>query len=184
MEKPTPHYRLAVVKALVAAGRVRATVTALAGGVALGLDFEGMVGVVQGAVTMKCPACGAVELVRDIRELPYTYKGETTAIPSVMGDYCPACGESVPDAVESSRVSAAMLAFNRGVNASLVDPGFIVRVRKKLALDQREAAEIFGGGVNAFSRYENGKTKPPLALVKLLKVLDRHPELLEEIRAA
>lgn len=25
-------------------------------------------------------------------------------------------------------------------------------VRKKLALDQREAAEIFGGGVNAFSR--------------------------------
>ncbi|HCG53865.1 MAG TPA: hypothetical protein DEX10_10780, partial [Betaproteobacteria bacterium] len=39
----------------------------------------------------------------------------------------------------------------------------------------------FGGGVNAFSRYENGKTKPPLALVKLLKVLDRHPDLLNEI---
>jgi HTH-type transcriptional regulator/antitoxin MqsA len=57
-------------------------------------------------------------------------------------------------------------------------------VRKKLSLDQREAAEIFGGGINAFSRYENGKTKPPLALVKLLLVLDRHPELLEEIRAA
>jgi HTH-type transcriptional regulator/antitoxin MqsA len=54
-------------------------------------------------------------------------------------------------------------------------------VRKKLALDQRQAAEIFGGGVNAFSRYENGKTKPPLALVKLLKVLDSHPELLDEI---
>ena len=57
-------------------------------------------------------------------------------------------------------------------------------MRKKLALDQREAAEIFGGGINAFSRYENGKTKPPLALVKLLKVLDHHPELLDEIRAA
>ena len=46
---------------------------------------------------------------------------------------------------------------------SIVDPEFIVSVRKKLNLDQREAAEIFGGGVNAFSRYENGKTKPPLA---------------------
>ncbi|MDO9052424.1 MAG: type II toxin-antitoxin system MqsA family antitoxin [Gallionella sp.] len=33
--------------------------------------------------------------------------------------------------------------------------------RKKLSLDKREAAEIFGGGINAFSRYENGKTKPP-----------------------
>jgi HTH-type transcriptional regulator / antitoxin MqsA len=38
------------------------------------------------------------------------------------------------------------------------------------------------GGANAFSRYENGKTKPPLALVKLLKVLEIHPDLLSEIR--
>ena len=60
----------------------------------------------------------------------------------------------------------------------------IANVRKKLALDQREAGEIFGGGVNAFSRYENGKTKPPLSLVKLLKVLDRHPDLLAEFRSA
>jgi HTH-type transcriptional regulator/antitoxin MqsA len=68
------------------------------------------------------------------------------------------------------------------VNAAVIDPEFIVSVRKKLALDQKEAAEIFGGGVNAFSRYENGKTRPPLALVKLLKVLDRHPDLLSEVR--
>lgn len=132
---------------------------------------------------MKCPSCGAAELVHDTRDLPYIYKGEATAIPAVRGDFCPACDEAVLDAGESSRVSAAMLAFNKQVNASIVDPGFIAAVRKKLALDQREAAEIFGGGVNAFSRYENGKTKPPLALVKLLKVLDRHPELLNEVRA-
>jgi HTH-type transcriptional regulator/antitoxin MqsA len=77
-----------------------------------------------------------------------------------------------------------MLAFNKQVNAAIVDPEFIGSVRRKLALDQREAAEIFGGGVNAFSRYENGKTKPPLALVKLLKVLDRHPDLLAEVKAS
>ena len=133
---------------------------------------------------MRCPVCGAAELIRDSRKQLYTYKGETTTIPAVVGDYCPACGESVLDGAESARVSAAMLAFNRQVNASIVDPAFIVSVRKKLALDQREAAEIFGGGINAFSRYENGKTRPPLALVKLLKVLDRHPELLDEVRAA
>lgn len=69
------------------------------------------------------------------------------------------------------------------MNAPIVDPGFIVGARKKLALDQREAAEIFGGGINAFSRYETGKTKPPLALVKLLKLLDRHLHLLKEVRA-
>jgi len=105
---------------------------------------------------MKCPLCGAAELIHDTRDIPYTYKGEMSE----------------------------MRAFSRQVNAAIVDPEFIVKVRKKLALDQREAAEIFGGGVNAFSRYENGKTKPPLALVKLLKVLDRHPELLDEIKVA
>ena len=131
---------------------------------------------------MKCPSCGAAKLVQDTRDLPYTYKGETTILPAVTGGFCPACHESILDAAESRRTMCLMLAFNKQVNASIVDPQFIASVRKKLALDQREAAEIFGGGVNAFSRYENGKTKPPLALVKLLKVLDRHPDLLAEVR--
>ena len=133
---------------------------------------------------MKCPNCGAANLVNDTRDLPYTYKGETTILPQVTGDFCPECGESVLDATESRRTTNLMLEFNKQVNASIVDPEFIASVRKKLDLDQKEAAEIFGGGVNAFSRYENGKTKPPLALVKLLKVLDRHPDLLDEVRAA
>ena len=133
---------------------------------------------------MKCPVCGAAELIRDTRDMPYTYKGETTVIPAVTGEFCSACAESILDGAESERVMREMRAFSRQVNAAIVDPEFIVKVRKKLALDQREAAEIFGGGVNAFSRYENGKTKPPLALVKLLKVLDRHPDLLNEVRTA
>lgn len=133
---------------------------------------------------MKCPVCGAAGLVHDIRDLPYSYKGESTVIASVTGEFCPSCAESIFGLAESDRVMKAMRAFSKRVNADLVDPGFIAMVRKKLELDQREAAEIFGGGVNAFSRYETGKTKPPLALIKLLKVLDRHPELLNEVRTA
>ncbi len=133
---------------------------------------------------MKCPHCAAASVMPDTRDMPYTYKGESTTLPAVSGEFCPACGEAVLGPGESARVSAFMLAFNKQVNAATVDPGFIASVRKKLALNQREAAEIFGGGVNAFSRYENGKTRPPLALVKLLKVLERHPDLLQEVRAA
>ena len=133
---------------------------------------------------MNCPNCAAATLVPDTRDLPYTYKGQATVLPAVTGEFCPACGESVQDAAQSRRSMALMLAFQMQVNAAAIDPEFIVKVRRKLDLDQREAARIFGGGVNAFSRYENGKTKPPLALVKLLKVLDRHPELLAEVRAA
>jgi HTH-type transcriptional regulator/antitoxin MqsA len=132
---------------------------------------------------MKCPVCGAAELIHDTRDISYSYKGKTTLL-TTTGDFCPACGESIHDMEDSERVMREMQAFAKQVNAAIVDPEFIAKVRKKLALDQREAAEIFGGGVNAFSRYENGKTKPPLALVKLLRVLDRHPELLHEIKVA
>jgi HTH-type transcriptional regulator / antitoxin MqsA len=131
---------------------------------------------------MKCVSCSEGALKAETRDVAYTYKGEATLIPNVIGEFCTACGEAVLSKNESARVSAAMLEFNKSVNAALVDPVFVTRIRKKLALDQREAGEIFGGGPNAFSRYENGKTKPPLALVKLLKVLERHPDLLAEIR--
>jgi HTH-type transcriptional regulator/antitoxin MqsA len=131
---------------------------------------------------MKCPTCGAAKLVHDTRDVPYIYKSESTTLPQVTGDFCTACDEFILNAAESRRTMKLMLAFNKQVNSSIVDPEFIVSVRKKLDLDQREAGEIFGGGVNAFSRYENGKTKPSLALVKLLKVLDRHPDLLAEVR--
>lgn len=132
---------------------------------------------------MKCPVCNMAELIHDSRDLPYTYKGENTVIPAVEGEFCPSCSEVILSLEESNRTNELMLQFNKQVNAAYVDPSYITRVRKMLALDQREAAEIFGGGVNAFSRYENGKIKPPLALVKLLKLLENHPDLLDEIRA-
>ena len=106
---------------------------------------------------MKCPNCAAAKLVRDTRDVPYTYKGETTVLPQVTGDFCPACDEYVLDAAQSRRTMELMLAFNKQVNASIVDPEFIMNVRKKLDLDQREAAEIFGGGINAFSDMKMAK---------------------------
>jgi len=133
---------------------------------------------------MKCPVCGAAELMQDTRDLPYTYKGEATIIPAVTGEFCPACDEVLLNREQGDRYSELLGAFQRQVNAAFIDRHYITRVRRKLDLDQRQAAELFGGGVNAFSRYENGKTKPPLALVKLLKLLDRHPDLLDELRSA
>ena len=73
-----------------------------------------------------------------------------------------------------------MLAFNKEVNASIASE--IARTRKKLKLTQVAANQIFGGGPNAFSRYEKGKVVPPQSLVHLLRLLDHHPELLEEVR--
>jgi putative zinc finger/helix-turn-helix YgiT family protein len=83
-------------------------------------------------MNMKCPNCGRAKLVHGTRDMPYTYKGESTVIPAVTGDYCSACDEAVLDLAESTRTSALMLAFNREVNGAIVDPAFIASVRKKL----------------------------------------------------
>lgn len=131
---------------------------------------------------MKCVVCGEGELLRDSRSWEYTYKGKTVSFPAVEAYYCPACGEAELTPEDQERVSALQLEFNRQVNLSLYDPAAILSVRKKLGLDQQEAAEIFGGGKTGFSRYETGRTKPPKSLVELLRLLDRHPELLAEIR--
>jgi motility quorum-sensing regulator/GCU-specific mRNA interferase toxin len=52
MEKRTPHCRLALVKSLVAARKVKTTFSALSGAAALGLDFDGMIGVLM-ALTLR-----------------------------------------------------------------------------------------------------------------------------------
>lgn len=130
---------------------------------------------------MKCLSCGAM-MIHESRDISYTYKGQHTTIPNLSGYYCSSCDESLHNAEESEYFNSAIIAFNKGVNASSVDPNFISSTRKKLKLDQRQAAALFGGGANAFSRYENGKTNPPLALVQLFKLLSTHPDLLEELK--
>ena len=47
MEKGTPHCPLVIVKTLIDAGKVRSTVSALAGAAALGFDFDGILGVIR-----------------------------------------------------------------------------------------------------------------------------------------
>ncbi len=47
MEKGAPHCKLPVVKTMIERGKVRSTLSALAGGAALGFDFDGIVGVVM-----------------------------------------------------------------------------------------------------------------------------------------
>ncbi|MHC2144880.1 type II toxin-antitoxin system MqsR family toxin [Pseudomonas sp. 210_17 TE3656] len=51
MEKRVPHCRLSRIKALLEAGQIRTTAAAMAGGAALGLDYDQMIEVV-GSLTI------------------------------------------------------------------------------------------------------------------------------------
>lgn len=71
---------------------------------------------------MKCPGCAAAELIQDTRDLPYIYNGESTVIPAVTGQFCPACGEVVLGMAESQRATTWMLDFHGQVNAAIANP--------------------------------------------------------------
>ena len=64
---------------------------------------------------MKCPCCGAAELIHDTRDMPTIYKEESTIIPSVTGDFCPACGEVILNRVRGDRYSELIGQFHRNL---------------------------------------------------------------------
>lgn len=105
----------------------------------------------------------------------------TVTVPAVQGWHCPVCGEIEFTGRESSRrYSAALEALRKEANKKRAES--LRAIRKKLGLRQSDAGKLFGGGVSAFSDYERGKTQPHKSTVLLLKLLDKHPELLAEIR--
>ncbi|ABB75502.1 transcriptional regulator, XRE family [Nitrosospira multiformis ATCC 25196] len=133
---------------------------------------------------MRCSLCGKGEVVAGTRDVPFTYKGQKTFIKNIRGEYCNRCGEGYYGPEHDGDIlMAGYREFREKVDTVLAEQAtFVEQVRKKLGLDQREAGEIFGGGVNAFSRYETGKVRTPVSVMQLFTLLDRHPELLEEIR--
>ena len=57
----------------------------------------------------------------------------------------------------------------------------IRKIRQSLGLSQTEAGELLGGGPSAFAKYEKGSVKPSAALVRILRLLEKKPEILPEI---
>ncbi|MHB8765235.1 MAG: type II TA system antitoxin MqsA family protein [Deferrisomatales bacterium] len=131
---------------------------------------------------MRCPSCGSGSLAHGARDETIRYKGEAITVHDLAGHRCADCGETVFDPESYDRYRAASDGLISSVNRRNAPD--LRRVRKKLGLTQAEAGRLFGGGVSAFSRYERGETQPPVALAKLFLLLDRHPELLDELRKA
>jgi len=128
---------------------------------------------------MKCPACGNPELVAKIQDETLVHGGQSLTLHSMKGDFCTACGEGIWDDESYRRYTEAQAAIIRAVKGDV--SADIRRIRKSLKLTQTELSECVGIGKVAFSRYERGETRPPAPLVKLLKLVERHPDLIAEM---
>ena len=116
------------------------------------------------------------------QDMKFSYRDRELIVPSVAGWHCPACGECEFYAGEGKRYSHAVDEFASMVDLEIAHE--IRAIRKMLGLRQSDAGKLFGGGASAFSEYESGKTQPHNSTVLLMKLLNSHPELLDEIRVA
>lgn len=127
-----------------------------------------------------CAECGAPDPTRFDREtFEIAHAGLSASVDGLSGWRCGSCGEVVFDAESARRYAAA--GDQLVLRAREIERSEIRRIRRKLGLSQARAAQLTGGGHNAFSRYERGEAVPLPAVVNLLKLLDRHPELLKEL---
>lgn len=126
-----------------------------------------------------CPETGK-PMVRDTRPMEITYKGQSTTV-DMPGWYCHESGESIHTA-EDMKVSDAALKELRLEVENLLKPQEVKRIRKKIGLSQRDAGTILGGGPNAFQKYEQDTVTVSKPMSNLLRVLERHPEEVEELR--
>ncbi|WP_267427144.1 type II toxin-antitoxin system MqsA family antitoxin [Methylobacterium sp. GC_Met_2] len=129
--------------------------------------------------TMVSPETGEI-LRRDVRPFTVAYGGRTRIV-DLPGYYPEGEGEGIHVGQDMAVTDAALRALKEEVEG-LPSPATIRRVREKLRLSQREAGGLLKVGESAFDKYERGLVEPSGPTSQLLRLLDRHPELVEELR--
>ncbi len=126
-----------------------------------------------------CPACFQGTLEQRVKRTQFEYRSNILEYDQ-EGAWCGTCGEGIVTGKEAAAAESLLDDFIARVDKE--EASELARIRKKLGLNQKEAALIAGGGHNAFSRYERGEARPVAAVVNLFRLLDRHPELLNELK--
>ena len=129
--------------------------------------------------TMTAPETGEA-LTRGVRPFVVAYKGETITV-DLPGYYPSGEGDGVHVGKDMSVVDEALRALKEKLEG-VPSPATIRRVRAKLKLSQREAGALLKVGESAFDKYERGLVEPSGPTAQLIKILDRHPELADELR--
>lgn len=129
--------------------------------------------------TMLSPETGEM-LTRGQRPFVVSYKGESVTV-ELPGYYPAGDGDGVHIGDDLVVVDEALRGLKEKIDG-LPTPATIRRVRTKLNLSQREAGLLLKVGENAFDKYERGLIEPSGPTSQLLKILDRHPEIVDELR--
>jgi len=124
--------------------------------------------------TTNCPVCVIGELSMLNATDGIQYKNQTLTV-QVEYCVCAQCGEEMILPEQIKRNDCRMRDAWRKADGLLTGEE-IVALRKKLGLTQQQASQMFGGGQNAFSKYERGEVTQSEAMDKLMRLaLEEQP---------
>ena len=126
-----------------------------------------------------CPICNG-EVKHKTELTTYTYKEHSIEVKQ-SGEYCLECKEAFlsPQDLKSTKLEIAN--FKREVDHFLTTDE-LKRIRKKLHINQQEAATIFGGGIRAFHKYETAEVTQSKPLDILFRLIDSNKISFDDIK--
>jgi HTH-type transcriptional regulator/antitoxin MqsA len=126
-----------------------------------------------------CPICGEGRVTDHMDQVEAEYNGHKGNVP-LYYQLCDACMSDSAGAVQMRANKRGMIAFRKQVDR-LLSGAEILALRKRYALNQQQAARLFGGGPVAFSKYENDDVAHSEAMDKLLRLVLRSESVFWEL---
>lgn len=120
-----------------------------------------------------CAICGEGHVTALTRAVETDYKGTKALLP-MHYQLCDTCTSDYAGMAESKLNKRIVMAFRKQVDGLLTGDE-ITALRKQYKLTQAQAAQLFGGGPVAFSKYENDDVAQSEAMDTLLRLVRRSP---------
>ncbi len=122
-----------------------------------------------------CPICETGTLSKQVHTGEIQYRDRTVQVPNLEYSQCDNCG-SDPVLAEQAKHNQVLFSDAKREIDGLLSSSDIRKARRYLGLTQHAASAVFGGGLNAFSKYERGEVIQSEAMDKLIRVSCRYSE--------
>jgi HTH-type transcriptional regulator/antitoxin MqsA len=126
-----------------------------------------------------CKLCKSEDVSDYVEGEEITYKGTTLQV-SIAYSLCNNCDREFISKPQILQNEAALRAAKKDYDG-LLSSEEIIQARRTLSLTQEQAARVFGGGRNAFSKYERGEVSQSVAMDKLIRICLNHREVFHEL---
>jgi HTH-type transcriptional regulator/antitoxin MqsA len=126
-----------------------------------------------------CKLCKSEDVSDYVEGEEITYKGSTLQV-SIAYSLCNNCDREFISKPQILQNESALRAAKKDYDG-LLSSEEIIRARRTLSLTQEQAARVFGGGRNAFSKYERGEVSQSVAMDKLIRICLNHREVFHEL---